>query len=329
MIVHPPQSIHVLGSGSMGLLWAGYLAEQGFEVTLITRNEFPATSHGSAYASIEVSSTGHNIQAQVKLQLISSLKQLNPQKICRLVIAVKSHQVLNAVSSIINHINSETCLIMLQNGRGAEEELLRSFPQLNTHQLFHAISTHGALKEATTGHSLTTSLPGYKVIHTGHGETWLGNLNSPNAPMPKKLIEFLKNPLINGWVENIEQKLWQKLIINASINPLTALLNCRNGELLKADFIGMIEAIADESIQIANAYGQQLDANSEKKRIIKVAEKTALNYSSMQQDIQFNRQTEILYINGYLVKSANKVSLLCPINKMLTQMVQFKSQLSG
>ena len=54
-----------------------------------------------------------------------------------------------------------------------------------------------------------------------------------------------------------------------------------------------------------------------------VAEKTSHNKSSMLQDIENKRKTEIDMINGALVKEAEALKMDVPVNEMLTKLIKF------
>lgn len=106
----------------------------------------------------------------------------------------------------------------------------------------------------------------------------------------------------------------EKLVVNAVINPLTVLFNCKNG-ILFSDWEWGIDArsIADylvsEAEEVILSLPEFQDASESErkqfsvkallKRVEDVAQKTAENTSSMLQDVQAGRKTEVRYINGY------------------------------
>ncbi|MFT7684479.1 MAG: 2-dehydropantoate 2-reductase, partial [Moritella dasanensis] len=125
------------------------------------------------------------------------------------------------------------------------------------------------------------------------------------------------------WCDDIRQKLWLKLVINCAINPLTAIHQCKNGELaspaLHPQVIKVVQelALVCEKARLPWSYAE-LQA-----QVDNVIKRTADNYSSMYQDQQFNRQSEIDYITGYVLKVANAYSIPVPTNQALyTQIKQ-------
>jgi 2-dehydropantoate 2-reductase len=122
----------------------------------------------------------------------------------------------------------------------------------------------------------------------------------------------------------ILQRLWQKLIINAGINPYTAILDCPNGEILSAPlYQSTIDELCQELSELMSAAVQiRQTPGSLRQRIEQVAQNTAGNTSSMRADVLRKRQTEIDFINGYLAKLGKELGIETPVNQMLTEQVQ-------
>jgi len=121
-----------------------------------------------------------------------------------------------------------------------------------------------------------------------------------------------------------------KLIINAMINPLTAIFNCKNGQLFDQEpRTTLMKALLVEAGAVARALlpasGRGADVFSDEQLtelVLSVADKTGQNTSSMLQDIRARRQTEIDYINGYIVRQGMGLGLPCPKNSRLVDMVK-------
>lgn len=121
-----------------------------------------------------------------------------------------------------------------------------------------------------------------------------------------------------------------KLVVNAIINPLTVIFNCKNGQLIdEPPRVTLMKLLATETGTVVRALlqasRQDITCFSDDKLVdlvMTVAEKTGQNTSSMLQDIQAGRQTEVDYINGYLTTQAKRLGLPCPNNTALTEMVK-------
>jgi 2-dehydropantoate 2-reductase len=141
----------------------------------------------------------------------------------------------------------------------------------------------------------------------------------------------------------IKQDQLLKLVVNAVINPLTAVFDCKNKCVLNkgpraALFKSLIHEIGPVVRQLApsehwscdgdlDAFGDRRLFEDENlmKRVDLTAVKTGANTSSMLQDVRRCSQTEIDYINGYIVAQAERLELKCPHNKTLVQMVSSRT----
>ncbi len=289
-----PLSWTVVGSGAIGSLAACRLQLAGYTVGLHLRQP----------RALSIDFAGS------PLHFPAAISPLNA-----VLIPVKSYAVVDAVQSLLPHLAANAQLVLSHNGMGTLEHVL---PLLAPSQgLWFLTTTHGALKQQ---HSL---------LHTGQGLSVLSALNvAAKAYTPAVLpaMEAAMGPVT--LVDDITPFLWQKLAINAAINPLTAIYNCRNGELLQAEFAPLLTAAIQEVQRVAAACGVVLDNNLQQK-VLQVIAATAENFSSMQQDITNKRRTEIEAINGYVVQQAARFGIAVPHNNaMLAQVLRLSSSCS-
>jgi 2-dehydropantoate 2-reductase len=123
-------------------------------------------------------------------------------------------------------------------------------------------------------------------------------------------------------VANIEPLLWRKLAVNCTINPLTALRGCCNGDVLGAQHRQAFEALCAEISDVLRALGHTALAGRIASDAEGVARATAANRSSMRQDLDAGRQTEIAFINGFLVERAQEQGVPCPLNAALVEAIR-------
>ncbi len=124
------------------------------------------------------------------------------------------------------------------------------------------------------------------------------------------------------WQNNINEKQWLKLAINCVINPLTALYDCNNGDILLEKFKPDIEQISYEVIEIARVKNIHLSLNILLDNVRSVADKTADNCSSMRSDILAKRKTEIDHINGFIHQQGKTHSISTPMNSEMWQEIK-------
>ncbi|MGY0603050.1 MAG: ketopantoate reductase family protein, partial [Paraglaciecola chathamensis] len=125
-----------------------------------------------------------------------------------------------------------------------------------------------------------------------------------------------------SWQQNKEQALWDKLAINAAINPLTAIYKVKNGQLIEAKYQAMIKDICAETAAVMSALGFLGSEEQLYQKVLDVAQATSENYSSMYQDITHKRPSEIDYINGYICREAEKHAIDVPLNTALVSQIK-------
>jgi 2-dehydropantoate 2-reductase len=117
--------------------------------------------------------------------------------------------------------------------------------------------------------------------------------------------------------------IWGKLVVNAAINPLTALLGVPNGKLLHLHAARILMTnTAHEVAAVAAAMGMHLPFEDPVAQVEEVARKTATNRSSMLQDIQRDAPTEIDAICGAIIKTGIELGVPTPVNDTLYHLVK-------
>jgi 2-dehydropantoate 2-reductase len=240
--------------------------------------------------------------------------------VSKLLVATKAHDATSAIVEMLPYCQLDAQIVLCHNGLGTIECIS---PLLGTNQeLWAASTTHGAMfiREKDQEPFLR---------QTGHGLTWLGPVNTAAKSSSSRLdIERDMNTAL-GPVEvtdNIMGKLWQKLAINAVINPLTAIHNVRNGELAHDRFTPQITALIEETSAIIRREGfAEMTEDFIRKLVYEVIQRTSLNYSSMHQDCLYARRTEIDAINGHLVRVAEKHGTRASINEGIVASIKHLS----
>ena len=103
---------------------------------------------------------------------------------------------------------------------------------------------------------------------------------------------------------NIAKDVWRKGVINSAINPITALVRRRNGAILDSEgLLALSRMVFDESLEIAIANGGLDQGDLCFQDVIEMVRATAANRSSMLQDVERGRRTEVDAINGSLVRA--------------------------
>lgn len=291
--------IGILGAGSLGRLWGAMLPAGG--IAFFAR---PGEPTG---ASVDYRFRPFKgPESQVRIPFLQPGDE--PELI---LVTTKAADTLDAVAGVINQFAIDTPILLFQNGLGSQQAVAKRWPE---RPILAASTTEGANRPESG-----------LLVHAGTGDTWVGPMTSPAKATVRKAVTMLATSGLNIHPEtDIVQRLWQKLIINAGINPYTAILDCPNGKILDAPlYQSTIDQLCLELSQLMDAavrIRQTPDALRE--RIEQVARNTAGNTSSMRADVQRERRTEIDFINGYVAKLGKELGIETPVNQMLTERVQ-------
>ncbi|MGO4887886.1 2-dehydropantoate 2-reductase [Anaerobacillus sp. MEB173] len=290
--------IGIVGGGAIGLLLASYLCEAKFEVVILTNRQKQAeTINNEGITCIRLDKQkNYAVKAEVFEHCLLDELDL-------LFIAVKQYQVRDVIKSLLQRKSRCESLVFLQNGMG-HLEYLKSLPDM---PIYIGIVEHGGLK-------LSDSI----VEHTG-----LGCLKIGTYTHEKELQEVWGRLSAAGfttkefpnWLEIMQRK----LVVNAVINPLTALYGVENGKLLENSFFKKnMEALFNEAVSVVKIEDREQLWNE----LLEICRNTGRNRSSMLRDLDCNRQTEIDAISGYLLGRAKKESLIIPYTEFVLNSIK-------
>jgi len=220
-------------------------------------------------------------------------------------VLVKSWQTARAAKILSRCLTSDGVALSLQNGIGNRETLSQ---ELGSQRVALGVTTLGA-----------NLISPARVQFAGDGVVSL-SIHSRLGPV----AEMLRSA---GFVvENAPDPdvlLWGKLVINAAINPLTAILGVPNGEILARPAArSVLASLAREAAAVAVASGIRLPYPDPVIAAEAIARRTATNRSSMLQDIQRGAPTEIDAICGAIVKAGEQANVHTPVNRTVWQLVK-------
>jgi 2-dehydropantoate 2-reductase len=220
-------------------------------------------------------------------------------------VVVKSWQTERAARQLADCLAEDGLAVTLQNGLGNDAVLSGI---LGPQCVARGVTTLGA----------TLLAPG--LVRPGGDGTVTLEAQPRLAPLKKQLR--VAN-IITRTVTNIESVIWEKLVVNAAINPLTALLRVKNGELLKRPFAReLMGELACEAASVAKAHGVELPFPGAERVAEEVARRTTENTSSMLQDVLRGAPTEVDVINGAVVHWGEKKNVPTPANRVIWSLVK-------
>jgi 2-dehydropantoate 2-reductase len=294
-----PEPILIVGTGALGNLFAARLAAVGIDVTMLgTWREGLAAlrQHGVTLVQPDGRQTAYPVTASGNPADCAGAKYA--------LVLVKSWQTERAAAQLAECLAPDGVALTLQNGLGNREILSAALGDERV-----------ALGTTTTGATLLSS---GRVRPGGEGVISVGR-----HPLLKPLCDLLEDAGFNlDILDDVDSLIWGKLVINAAINPVTAMLKVTNGELLTRPTARELSAaLANEVAAVAAAQDIALSFPDPVAAAENVAERTAANNSSMLQDVQRGAPTEIDAICGAVVRYGEEFGVDTPANHTLWRLV--------
>ena len=297
--------IAVVGAGAMGSLFGGLLAEAGHEVWLydIWKEHIRVLNQKGLMIEYEA-----NVR-QIKLNAVTEPENIGESEL--VLIFVKSTQTESAANTARRLSGANGLVLTLQNGMGNAETIAE---YVSSGRILAGTTAHGA-----------TMLGAGKIRHAGKGPTIMGMWSSAEKDyqIARQTAAMLSQAGIEtSAVKDPRTVIWDKLIVNVGINAITALSGITNGQILDLESTRALSRSAvQEAASVARAQGIDLREDPVA-HVFQVAAATATNRSSMGQDVDHRRPTEINAINGFVVREAERMGMEAPVNRTLTALVE-------
>jgi 2-dehydropantoate 2-reductase len=299
-------NILIVGSGALATLFAARLTRAGQQITVL--GSWPA-GLSSLRTNGAVLMDADGTEQAFKLRVCEDPQDALGAKYA--IVLVKSWQTERAAGELRECLAQDGVALTLQNGYGNREILAERLGEARV-----------ALGTTTTGATLLG--PG-RVKAGGEGVISL-QMHAGLEPLEGALrgAKFEVD-----LVRDAGSLVWGKLVINAAINPLTALLGVPNGQLLNYPATrDLMRGLAEEVAAVAAQENIILPFDDPAVAVEEVARKTAANYSSMFQDIRRGAPTEIDAICGAVTRIGQHHNLSTPLNESCWHLVQALVEIS-
>ncbi|WP_237721487.1 ketopantoate reductase family protein [Paenisporosarcina sp. TG20] len=267
----------IIGAGAIGLLIGSFLSEQEHEITYITKTTDQAEKlrkHGITRIRLNGKKVITNVLAHANFSLapVDAIW----------IVAVKNHQLHN-IEEVLHSLPPTTSLLFIQNGL-AHIELVN---QLNNEHVYLASIEHAAMKQDAT-----------TVLHKGIGITRIAPFKTNTGNCLD--LSIMQTPSFQiEMVDDAYGVIFRKVVLNACINPLTAILQIKNGELITNKYaFHLMKSLFEEIVLGFPEIKQTITFEDVKKLCVR----TAQNNSSMLEDRLNNRKSEIEPIVGALLQ---------------------------
>lgn len=345
--------IYILGIGNIGKLFAHALAIQPNPppITILLHRASLLPDWEKAGRKIDIITDGvSNTKGNYDVEVVqpgdsdsSSSPASSSKEIQHLVLATKATHTATAIGLIKDRLTRKSEVLFAQNGMGTVDTI--------NSEVFPDVSKRPRYLTSVNSHGVYTVSP-FSSVHAGFGTVTVGNILSSEADPAEDVLsssylarKIVESPLLTAKAapaDELFQVQLEKLVVNAMMNPLTAIFNIKNGELwVSPARTSLMRLLLSETSKVISSLPelQRLRAPIEttKERfstshleevVRQMTKMTAKNTSSMLQDVRAQRETEIDQINGWIVRRGKEFGISCPTHEKIIEMVKARRNIT-
>ena len=312
-------NILIAGLGALGTVHGCLLKRAGHTVHGLTKEKYR-----SALRDRKVTVSGiWGEHAAVLDGIHASIDTLTPMAFDLIILAVKSFDTAQAAEQITPLVGEDTLVLCAQNGYGNYETVAAAVGPEHTllGRVIFGVKLHG---------------PGTAEVTVIADATRIGQ---PAGAVPKERIEAVARAIDRAgipcaYAADITAILWDKILYNAALNPLGAILECTYGQLAEqAVTRTLMDVIIEEIFLVANAHEITLNWNTPQAYCehfyTKLVPPTARHFPSMYYDVKAGKRVEIDALNGAIVRLAQERGLAAPVNDTISRLIAAKQALAS
>lgn len=295
--------VAVIGSGAMGALFGGRLADAGERVTLVDVWDEHVDALNEDGLVMDTPDGGRRVIAVEATTRPATVDA--PDLVLVFVKSTHTREALAGADPLLDGAD----VLTLQNGLG-NPEILAEF--VDEAQVVAGVTAHGS----------TLVGPGH-IRHAGRGPTTIGRYFVDNDDRVRDIADVFTDAGLDTSVSPaVAEAIWEKVLVNVGINAATALARVRNRRLVDTEPGQRLLARAvREAADVAAAEGVPV-RDDVVDHVSAVANRTGANRSSMRQDVEAGRATEIEVLNGEIVRRAEAHGIETPVNRTLADLVR-------
>jgi len=290
------------GAGAIGCHYGSKLQQSGFDVRLLARGK-----HLSVLQNNGLSHESDGETQIIPIHASADMAQLKPCQV--IIISCKMTGLAAMLSALQGIIQPDTMLVSLQNGVEAPDLIAAAFPH---HTIIAGTAFIGARLEK----------PGH-VIHSAAGGIRLGMWQHGRSDqLLALLIEVFQQAAVAARIDDDPAAmLWRKLLWNCGFNAITAITRRHARDIASHDeTLRIVQLAMQETLALAQSRGIAIGSTDIAKHIEITLNMGAVK-TSMWQDIEAGRATEVDYINGYVAREAAKQQMPASTNAALTSLI--------
>jgi len=305
------KQIMVVGAGSVGGFFGAHLAKNNPNVSFLLR---PRTLEAVKRNGLTIKSAKGNFT-------VHPPAASDPRKLATpdlIILAVKAYDLDEVMTQLEPVLTDRTVILTLQNGIDTEDRIIA---RLHRDCVVGGVAfIYSKIVE-----------PGV-IEHYKRGGVAIGELMGHKSERLSQIAEIFKQAGISCQLsEDIRKSKWEKMCWNCVFNPLTVVIDDKVAKALDhPEMAGVIRQIVGEVAAVSAAVKVPLALDMAEK-VVKWTQELRDIHTSMYDDWKAKRQTEIDYLNGYIVRVGRELGIPTPVNEALTAMVKTitEKELSG
>lgn len=313
-----PPKLLLHGSGAIGTIYLYLLQKAGYDITAVCRSNYDAVkSNGFLIDSVIY---GEHLRFHPKVaRSPAEAAEANPDGFDYIIVTTKALPDSKTAEVIRPAVTpSRTCIVLIQNGIGIEDEYADAFPNnpilscvvyLPTTQVSHGHIEMGNVEALQVGAFPASAYTDASKPHLKtSADAFMGMLRKAGSNAK--------------WYADVQEKRWNKLLLNAPWNPMCALTLSRDVALLAAtpEAETAVEEVMLEVAAIAANLGyESISAQTATDQLKRAKERIGGKgiEPSMLVDVLWDRRMEVETILGNPVKVAKRLGVPVPRLEML------------
>lgn len=305
------ETVAVVGLGAIG---ASYLAKIADETSIKKTRAVASGARAEKYKKEGVYVNGKRYDFPV----------FGPKDACApadlLIVAVKFHQLEEALAEAENQVGPDTIIISLLNGVSSEDVIVRKFGEKNV-LLSYVIQMDAVRTGDRTTYTILGKIP--------FGE----RKNEPEhfSENVLRLQEFLERIGVRYEIPaDMIKSQWEKFMLNVGVNQVSAILRAPYGVLQNIPEARQVVMDAmREVIALSQKEGVNL-SETDMKKAFEVMDSLGVDgKTSMLQDVEAERKTEVEMFGGTVIEKAKQHGLPVPVNEVLVKQIRAIEQMYG
>jgi 2-dehydropantoate 2-reductase len=312
----------VIGAGAIGGVAAGILSRKGFDVELACKD--PKLANLITNRGIQVIIKKKKYIAKIKAY--GSVDQ-TPGNYDYVLLATKASDIIDPARQVKKKLSAKGLVMSMQDGF-CEETLARI---VGSDSVVGAVVSWGA----------TMHVPGRVEMSSG-GEMLIGKLDGKDDPRLDELEYMLSAIVPTSVVDNINEHIYSKTVLNACVTSLGAITGLQLGKILaNRRMRNLFIEIIREAIAVANAMNLEIPDFSAKLNYYRLVEGDSVYHklwrhsfirlfgfqyrnvkSTGLQSLERGEKTETEFMNGFIVNKGKELGIDVPVNMLLAEFIK-------